>query len=226
LEDFHQMQPAKNLAHWITEKFFVAGAVFGFLALLTVGGTAQAAAAPAPQAPVIAAPAGQANYIIGPGDSLQVFVWKNAELSTTVPVRPDGRISIPLVEDIECAGKTPTQLARDLEERLKKYVVDPTVTVIVHGFVGPYTEQIRIVGEAAQPKALPYRSNMSVLDAMIEVGGLAKAASGNRATLVRRVNGQQTSTRIRLADLLEDGDLTANAALQPGDIIIIPQTFF
>ena len=221
------MQRAKNLAHWITEKFFVAGAVFGFLALLTMGGTAQAAAAaPAPQAPAIAVPAGQTNYIIGPGDSLQIFVWKNPELSTSVPVRPDGRISIPLVEDIECAGKTPTQLARDVEERLKKYVVDPTVTVIVHGFIGPYTEQIRIVGEAAQPKALPYRSNMSVLDAMIEVGGLAKAASGNRATLVRRVNGQQTSTRIRLADLLEDGDLTANTALQPGDIIIIPQTFF
>src|SRR5207248_3895785 len=187
------MQRAKKSAHWMYEKFFVAGAIFGFLVFLTVAGAAQAAPAPAP----VAAPASQTNYIIGPGDSLQVFVWKNNDLSTTVPVRPDGRISIPLVEDIECAGKTPTQLARDVEERLKKYVVDPTVTVIVHQFIGPYTEQIRIVGEAAQPKALPYRSNMSVLDAMIEVGGLAKAASGNRATLVRRVNGQQTSTRIR-----------------------------
>ena len=108
------MQPAKNLAHWITEKFFVAGAVFGFVFLMA-GGTAQAAAAPAPPAAPIAAPAGQTNYIIGPGDSLQVFVWKNPDLSTTVPVRPDGRISIPLVEDIECAGKTPTQLARDVE---------------------------------------------------------------------------------------------------------------
>ena len=214
------MQRARKSAHWMYEKFFVAGAIFGFLVFLTVAGAAQAAPAP------VAAPASQTNYIIGPGDSLQVFVWKNPELSTSVPVRPDGRISIPLVEDIECAGKTPTQLARDVEERLKKYVVDPIVTVIVHGFVGPYTEQIRIVGEAAQPKALPYRANMSVLDAMIEVGGLGKAASGNRATLVRRVNGQQTSTRIRLADLLKDGDLSANTALQPGDIIIIPQTFF
>src|SRR6266566_3534654 len=148
------MKPAKNLAHRMSEKFFVAGALFWFLVFLT-GGTAEAAAAPASPASAIAAPAGQANYIIGPGDSLQVFVWKNPELSTSVPVRPDGRISIPLVEDIECAGKTPTQLARDVEERLKKYVVDPTVTVIVHQFIGPYTEQIRIVGEAAQPKALP-----------------------------------------------------------------------
>ena len=172
-------------------------------------------------------PAAQtANYIIGPGDSLQVFVWKNPDLSTTVPVRPDGRISIPLVEDIECAGKTPTQLARDIEARLRTYVVDPTVTVIVSGFVGPYTQQIRIVGEAAQPKAIPYRANMSVLDAMIEVGGLTTFAAGNRARLVRNINGQQISTTVRLEDLLKDGDVSANAPLQPGDIIIIPQSFF
>ena len=192
------------------------------LCLIFFGGLiGQTNAAPAPSASTVTA-----DYVIGPGDSLQIFVWKNAELSTTVPVRPDGRISIPLVEDIECAGKTPTQLARDIEARLKMYVVDPTVTVIVSGFVGPYTQQIRIVGEASQPKAIPYRQNMSVLDAMIEVGGLTTFAAGNRARLVRTVNGQQTSATIRLEDLLKDGDVSANTQLQPGDIIIIPQSFF
>ena len=192
------------------------------LCLIFVGGSiSQTNAAPAPPASTVTA-----DYVIGPGDSLQIFVWKNADLSTTVPVRPDGRISIPLVEDIECAGKTPTQLARDIEARLKTYVVDPTVTVIVSGFIGPYTQQIRIVGEASQPKAIPYRQNMSVLDAMIEVGGLTTFAAGNRARLVRTVNGQQTNATIRLEDLLKDGDVSANTQLQPGDIIIIPQSFF
>jgi polysaccharide biosynthesis/export protein len=198
--------------------------------LLFAGLLGSADAAPAP-APAPALPSGgtaasQANYLIGPGDSLQVFIWKNPDLTTTVPVRPDGRISIPLVEDIECAGKTPTQLARDIEARLRMYVVNPIVTVIVSNFIGPYTQQVRIVGEAAQPKALPYRANMSVLDAMIEVGGLTTFAAGNRAKLVRSINGQQTSTTIRLEDLLKDGDVTENVQLQPGDIIIIPQSFF
>jgi polysaccharide biosynthesis/export protein len=187
---------------------------------------AGAAPAPAPALPPGGTAASQANYLIGPGDSLQVFIWKNPDLTTTVPVRPDGRISIPLVEDIECAGKTPTQLARDIEARLRMYVVNPIVTVIVSNFIGPYTQQVRIVGEAAQPKALPYRANMSVLDAMIEVGGLTTFAAGNRAKLVRSINGQQTSTTIRLEDLLKDGDVSENVQLQPGDIIIIPQSFF
>jgi len=185
---------------------------------------ASASSINAAPAPSFAAPA--AGYVIGLGDSLQIFVWKNPDLSTTVPVRPDGRISIPLVQDIESAGKTPTQLARDIEARLEMYFTDPIVTVIVSGFVGPDTQQIRIVGEAVQPKALPYRANMSVLDAMIEVGGLTTFAAGNRASLVRTINGQQTSTTIRLEDLLNDGDLSANTPLQPGDIIIIPQSFF
>jgi len=196
-------------------------AVFVLCLVFFGGSISQTNAAPAPSAP-----AATADYVIGPGDSLQIFVWKNSDLSTTVPVRPDGRISIPLVEDIECAGKTPTQLARDIEARLKTYVVDPTVTVIVSGFIGPYTQQIRIVGEASQPKAIPYRQNMSVLDAMIEVGGLTTFAAGNRARLVRTVNGQQTNAIIRLEDLLKDGDVSANTQLQPGDIIIIPQSFF
>lgn len=167
-----------------------------------------------------------ANYLIGPGDSLQIFVWRNPDLSTTVPVRPDGRISIPLVEDIDCAGKTPTQLAREIELKLKKYVTDPVVTVIVNSFVGPFSQQVRVVGEASQPKSLPYRQNMSALDAMIAVGGLTPYAAGDRATLVRTVHGKQESYNLRLGDLLKDGDMSANVPLQPGDVIIIPQSYF
>ena len=166
------------------------------------------------------------DYLIGPGDSVQIFVWHNADLTASVTVRPDGKVSIPLVEDIPCAGRTPTQLAREIEERLKKYVQDPTVTVIMGGFTGLPQQQVRIIGEATAPKTLHYRENMSILDAMIESGGLSMFASGNRTKLVRTVNGQQTTTILRLTDLLEDGDLTVNIPLQPGDIIIIPQSFF
>jgi len=165
-------------------------------------------------------------YIIGPGDSLQISVWHNPELSTTVPVRPDGRISTPLVTDVVAAGRTPEELGHDIEARLKKYVSDPLVTVIVSSFVGPYSQQVRIVGEAAQPKALPYLAHMTVLDAMIASGGLTPFASGNRAKLIRKVNGKDVSTTLRLSDLLKEGDLSANAELQPGDTIIIPQSFF
>lgn len=179
------------------------------------------------EAPALtAAQTSEANYLIGPGDQLQVFVWRNPDLSTTVPVRPDGRISIPLVEDIESAGKTPTQLARDIEAKLKKFVTDPVVTVIVSNFVGPFAQQVRVVGEASEPKAVPYRQNMSALDAMIATGGLTPYAAGNRATLVRTTNGHQKSYNVRLGDLLKDGDMSANVALQPGDVIIIPQSFF
>lgn len=165
-------------------------------------------------------------YIIGPGDNLQISVWHNPELSTSVPVRPDGRISTPLVTDVVAAGRTPEELGHDIEARLKKYVSDPLVTVIVSSFVGPYSQQVRIVGEATQPKSLPYLAHMSVLDAMIAVGGLTPYASGNRAKLVRKVNGKEVETTLRLSDLLKSGDLSANTELQPGDIIIIPQSFF
>lgn len=181
---------------------------------------------PAMAAAVTGPPPAGADYVIGTGDSLQIFVWHNADLTAHVPVRPDGRISIPLVEDIPCAGKTPTQLARDIEERLRKYVQDPVVTVIVDSFVGLPSQQIRVVGQATQPKALPYRADMTVLDAMIAVGGLTPYAAGNRAKLTRMVNGQPVTTTIRLQDLLEDADLSANTPLQPGDIIMIPQSFF
>jgi polysaccharide export outer membrane protein len=165
-------------------------------------------------------------YVIGPGDMLQISVWHNPELSTQVPVRPDGRISTPLVTDVVAAGRTPEELGHDIETRLKKYVPDPLVTVIVSSFVGPYNQQVRIVGEASTPKALSYLAHMTVLDAMIAVGGLTPYASGNRAKLVRRINGKETETTLRLSDLLKSGDLSANTELQPGDIIIIPQSFF
>jgi len=165
-----------------------------------------------------------ADYVIGPGDSLQVMVWRSPELSASVPVRPDGRISTPLVEDMVAAGKTPSMLARDLEARLKKFVSDPVVTVMVSNFVG--AQQVRIVGEAAQPKSMTYMAHMTVLDAMIAAGGLTPYAAGNRTKLVRVVGGHETDFNLRLEDLLKDGDMTANTDLQPGDVIIIPQTFF
>jgi polysaccharide export outer membrane protein len=167
-----------------------------------------------------------AEYIIGPGDKLNIFVWRNPELSTSVEVRPDGRLSIPLVEDVVAIGKTPTHLARDLEQRLAKYVKEPVVTVIAEGFVGPFTEQVRVVGEAEQPRAVPYRADMTVLDLMIAVGGLTRYASGNNTVLVRTVGGRQQSYTVHLSDLLNDGDVSSNVALQPGDILIIPQRLF
>jgi polysaccharide export outer membrane protein len=143
-----------------------------------------------------------------------------------VPVRPDGKISLPLVNDIEAAGRTPTQLAADLQERLKKFVTDPVVTVVVSSFVGPFSQQIRIVGQAEKPQAISYRAGITVLDAMIAVGGLTQYAAGNRAVLVRNVGGRQQSFALHLADLLENGSISANAPLAPGDVIIIPQTYF
>ena len=165
-------------------------------------------------------------YLIGAGDQLQISVWKNPELSTAVPVRPDGRISTPLVSEMVAAGRTPEELGHDIEERLKKYVSDPLVTVIVARFVGPYSQQVRIVGEASQPKALSHQAHMTVLDAMIASGGLTPFASGNRTKLIRKINGKDVSTTLWLSDLLKDGDLSANVELQPGDTIIIPQSFF
>jgi len=165
-------------------------------------------------------------YKIGPGDTLQIFVWRNAELTVTVPVRPDGRISVPLIEDLPVTGRTPTQLARDIEKKLGVFVQEPSVTVIVTGFVGPYAQQVRVVGAAARPQALSYRANMSVLDVMIAVGGLNDFAAGNRATIVRTVKGEQKQFRVRLDDLIKDGDISANVGILPGDVLIIPESFF
>jgi polysaccharide biosynthesis/export protein len=166
------------------------------------------------------------SYIIGPGDSLNIFVWRNPELTQTVPVRPDGKISVPLVEDLKASGKTATELAREVEKVLSQYVREPLVTVIVQNFAGTYDEQIRVVGEAAEPRALPYRSNMTILDVMIAVGGLTEFADGNQARLVRRTGEGQSQARVRLDDLLKNGDITANVAVAPGDIVIIPEAWF
>jgi polysaccharide export outer membrane protein len=189
-----------------------------------------APAAPATQdvstgAPVPPDPASE-SYQIGPGDELNIFVWRNPDLSTKVPVRPDGKISIPLVEDVSAIGKTPSMLARELEAKLRAYVKEPIVTVLVSQFVGPYSQQVRVIGEAAQPRAIPYRANMTVLDVMIEVGGLTKFASGDRAVIMRTTGGHQESVPVHLDALIKDGDVAANIAMRPGDILIIPQRYF
>jgi polysaccharide biosynthesis/export protein len=177
-----------------------------------------------PAPPASALPSSE--YIIGPGDALNIFVWRNPELSISVPVRPDGRLSLPLVEDVVAIGKTPTQLARVLEGRLAKYIKEPVVTVIATGFVGPFTEQIRIIGEASQPRAIPYRTDMTVLDAMIAVGGLTRYAAGDDSVIVRTTGGKQYTYTVHLDSLIRDGDVSSNVALQPGDILIIPQRLF
>ena len=165
-------------------------------------------------------------YRVGPGDSLSIFVWRNPELSQTVTVRPDGRFSTPLVKEYLATGKTPPELAVELEKELGEYVRDPLVTVTPSGFVGEYYDQVRVVGEATNPTATPYRRNMTVLDLMIQTGGLTEFAAGNRAVLVRYASGTEEEYRMRLDDLIRDGDISANVALQPGDIIIIPEAWF
>lgn len=165
-------------------------------------------------------------YHIGPGDHLSIFVWRNPEISATVPVRPDGMISTPLVEDMVAVGKTPTELAHDIEKVLIAFVKNPVVNVMVTDFVGAFSEQIRVVGQAANPKALPYRAQMTLLDTMIEVGGLTEFAAGNRAKIVRRNGGKEEEFRVRLDDLIADGDISANVPMRPGDILIIPETWF
>ena len=172
------------------------------------------------------AKAQQSEYRIGPLDNLQIFVWRNPDLSITVPVRPDGRISVPLIEDLDVAGKTPTLLARDIEKQLGVFIQDPIVTVIVTSFVGTLQDQVRVIGEAARPQALPYREAMSLLDVMILVGGITEFAAGNRATITRVVEGEQKQFRVRLDDLMRDGDITANVKILPGDVLVVPEAWF
>jgi polysaccharide export outer membrane protein len=166
-------------------------------------------------------------YVIGAGDQLGITVYHAPELSVpTLPVRPDGRISMPLIPDIIAAGKTPTQLGSELQDKLKEYVKDPIVTVMVTSFIGPFSRQVRVIGEAADPQAIPYRDHMTVLDVMIAVKGLTKYASGNSAIIVRGVGDKRQNIRVRLADLLKDGDIDQNVEMQPGDTLIIPQSWF
>jgi polysaccharide export outer membrane protein len=177
-----------------------------------------------PAAPIAAEDVPQ--YIIGPLDNIEVFVWGSPELSSSAVVRPDGRVTLPLAEEIPAAGKTPVQLARDIEKVLGKFVVDPIVMVSVSGFVGPFDQQVRIVGEASDPQAIPYRANMTILDVMIAVSGLTEFADGNRTRLVRVEDGVQVAYTVRLDDLIRDGDISANVSVSPGDVVIIPESWF
>lgn len=192
-------------------------------AMFAVAGCASFEALP-PATPKIEGPGPE--YIIGPLDNLNIFVWRNPDVSISVPVRPDGRISTPLIEDLTAAGKTPTQLARDVEAELAKFIQDPIVTVIVTGFTGPFARQVRVVGQATRPQAIPYRDNMTLLDVMVAVGGITEFAAGNRASIVRTVNTEQKQYRVRVSDLVKDGDVSANVQMLPGDILIIPESWF
>lgn len=178
-----------------------------------------------PASPGVAASSPR-DYLIGPGDSVNVMVWRNPELSMQVPVRPDGKITTPLVEDLPASGRTSTQLAREIEKQMAKYIQSPVVTVIVTGFVGPYSEQIRVIGEAARPQALPYRENMTLLDVMIAVGGITDFAAGNRASILRAVGDKKEQFGVRLHQLLRRGDISVNVPMRPGDVLIIPQSYF
>jgi len=166
------------------------------------------------------------DYLIGPGDNVTVTVWRNPEVSGSVPVRPDGKITTPLVEDLPAAGKTSTQLARDIEAALAKFIQQPVVTVIVTNFVGNYGDQIRVIGQAARPQALAYRRDMSLMDVLITVGGITEFAAGNKANIIRNVDGKQEKIVVRLDDLIRNGDISANMPMRPGDVLVIPESFF
>jgi polysaccharide export outer membrane protein len=166
-------------------------------------------------------------YLIGPADQLNIFVWRQPDLSSQTIVRPDGKISVPLIDDMPAAGRTPTELGRAIEGALKEYVQDPKVTIVVTNFVGPFDRQVRVLGAAVTPQAIPYRSNMTVLDVLIQVGGLSEFAGGNQAILSRaKPSGDRERYRLKLDDLMNDGDMKSNAYVMPGDIILIPETYF
>ncbi|MEO8309126.1 MAG: XrtA/PEP-CTERM system exopolysaccharide export protein [Pseudomonadota bacterium] len=165
------------------------------------------------------------DYIIGPGDGLQIFVWRNPELTVSVTVRPDGKISTPLVENMVAVGKSPSQLARDIEVVLSEYVKEPQVNIILGAAVSTFS-QVKIVGEVKSPQAMPYREGLRVLDVVLASGGLTDYAAGNRARIVRQINGKNVETRVKLNDLLNGGDLRQNLELKPGDVFIVPQSRF
>lgn len=194
----------------------------GWLLLCVLGLTG--CASKYPPAPMVAAPPDY-NYVIGPGDNVNIVVWRNPELSMIVPVRPDGKITTPLVEDLPAMGKDPSTLARDIEKAIAKYIRDPIVTVVVTAFTGPYSEQIRVVGEAAKPQILAYKQKMTLLDVMIAVGGMTDFADGNQASILRASEGNKQYS-VRLKDLIKRGDMAANVEMRPGDVLVIPQSWF
>ena len=200
-----------------------AGWGIALIAAILLGGCAGGPTQPPP--PEVAADA-DIDYRIAPGDNVNIFVWRQPELSTNVPVRPDGRISTPLVEDVVASGKTTTELARDMEAVLATYIRDPVVTVTVTQFAGAFSQQVRVVGQAVNPQAVAYREGMTALDVLIAVGGLTDFAAGNRSTIVREIDGERRSFGVRLNDLVRRGDIEANVPMLPGDVLIIPETRF
>lgn len=191
--------------------------------LLSAAAFAQAPTSPPAQPAPSAADANE--YIIGPGDKLQVFVWRNPELSATVPVRPDGKISTPLVEDMVAVAKTPSALARDIERVLGEYVRSPQVNIIVTEPVSAFS-QVRVIGQVARPQALAYREGMTVLDAVLAVGGVGEFAAANRSKIIRTKNGEKQEIKVKLDNLVNGGDMKQNVALQPGDVLVVPQSIF
>jgi polysaccharide export outer membrane protein len=208
-----------SLTRYRTLVLCLVGALFTAGCATSAGGGPGATAEPRP---------GQDfSYLVGPGDHLNIFVWRNPDVSVSnIPVRPDGRISVPLVQDLLVSGKTPTEIGRDIETILAKYIRDPLVTVTVVDFVGQYSEQVRVVGAASEPRALAFRRNMTVLDVMIAVGGLGEFAAGNKAAIIRTYDNSQQRIRVRLDDLLNDGDISQNVQMRPGDILVIPESRF
>ena len=200
----------------------IAGFLLASVLLALIGGCSHANL---PPAPVLGRSAAAPYYRIGPGDTLEIFVWHNEDLTKSLKVRPDGRVSVPLIDDVEAADKTPSELAKEIERRLTDYIIEPQVTVMVADFSGTFDQQIRVIGEAQKPQAIPYRDNMTVLDVMIAAGGLTEFASGNRATIARKVGDERQQYRVRLDDLIRDGDISANVQMFPGDILIIPQHY-
>ena len=199
------------------------------LAALALAGCASGGGSQLPSASFVSLQEGPGEeYVIGPLDELTIHVWRNPELGAKVQVRPDGRITTPLVADMPAVGKTPAMLSEDIRLQLSEYINDPLVSVIVNQFAGTFSQQVRIVGATEKPASLPYRANMTILDAMIAVGGLSEFAAGNRAKLVRfdKASGKQQEYAVRLGDLLKKGDSQANVMLQPGDVVIIPESMF
>jgi len=199
----------------------------GALGVFASSAFGQAAPPAAVSEPVLAQPAAVVtpDYVIGPGDVVQVFVWRNPELTTTVPVRPDGKISTPLVEDMVAVGKNPSALARDIEKVLADYVRSPQVNVIVTAPASVFS-QVKVIGQVLKPQAIAFREGMTVLDAVLAVGGLAPYAAGNRARLLRTIDGKNTEMKIKLSSLVNDGDMKQNLALKPGDVLVVPESRF
>jgi polysaccharide export outer membrane protein len=219
----------KFLMHWtgsLAATLLLSPAMAGEPATAAEPAAVPAAPAGAQQAAQdTAAAAVSPDYRIGPGDTLKVSVFQNENLTATLPVRPDGKISTPLVEDMVAVGKTPSQLARDIEKSLAEYIKSPKVSVVVTVALSIYS-QVKVIGQVKTPESLPFREGMTVLDAVLAVGGLGQFAAGNRAQLIRTENGKQTEIKVKLDSLLNSGDMKQNLPLRPGDVLVVPETRF